>query len=188
VGTQKNRHTIKAGGSGVWAITIFAIVWNALIWNLLPQSQAPSFFKLVFYSVSILLLALCAYSWRMRLKGGAAALTLEHDPIPLGIQSTVRWEIDKAIATNEVLKSSYLEITVEQAHKDQSGWGRLWQQKFSLHVSTPTHVSASFAIPHDLPSSNKSGSDMRTTLTSSGQRQLALPCGHQSCASSGGEL
>jgi hypothetical protein len=169
--TSKPSQRSTRAGAGALFLTLFAVFWNAMVWGLLvPQRGAPMWFKALFVLAGLLVVLGAVVSWRQRVRGGGASLSLTHDPVPHGVPTAVCFSLRKP----QPLHDWTLDILLETSQGPQSGFGRVWEGSFPV-TAAPSVVSgqvlaqelkAEVTLPADLPSTQDK--DHRATLVLKG--------------------
>ena len=130
---------------------------------LLPQSDAPFWFKTIFVGVGLALAWGALHSWRQRMRGGRVSLSLAQDPVPHGVPVWAMFQVNRTIHADHWS----VEAKIESSGRHQSGFGLVWAQDFAAHAMQGQSVRAELTLPNDFPSTASSDSDTsyRVTLT-----------------------
>lgn len=149
-----SQKTAKAGGP-VWFLTVFILIWNGVVFGVMFRaSNIPFWFMAIFAIAGFGITALTIFSWRARIQGGNAQLSLSADPVPHGINTTAKFELSKAITAS----SWQLEAKQEVRYKNAENFITLWSQAFSARQTNRQTVTADFVFPSDFSPKNMTDS------------------------------
>ena len=144
--SQKNA---KAGGP-VWFLTFFTLIWDGFVFGVMfKASHIPFWFMAIFVIAGLGIAALTISLWRTRFLGGSVQLHLSVDPVPHGVNTSVKFELSKVVAATVWS----IETKFEQSDGD-GGYKTLWSQTFPALKTSSRLVTSNFVFPSHFSPNN----------------------------------
>jgi hypothetical protein len=159
---KNSQKTAKAGGS-VWFLTFFTLIWDGVVFGVMfKASHIPFWFMAIFGIAGLGIAALTISLWRTRFLGGSVQLHLSADPVPHGVNTSVKFELSKVVAATDWS----IETQFEQSDGD-GGYKTLWNQTFPALKTSSRLVTSNFVFPSHFSPNNVhwAGYGYRRTLT-----------------------
>jgi hypothetical protein len=159
---KHSQKTAKAGGP-VWFLTVFILIWDGVVFGLmLRANHIPFWFKAIFVIAGFAVTALTIFSWRARILSGSVQLHLSADPVPHGVNTSVKFELSKVVAATVWS----IETKFEQSDGD-GGYKTMWSQTFPALKTSSRLVTSNFVFPSHFSPNNLhwAGYGYRRTLT-----------------------
>jgi hypothetical protein len=137
-------------------LILMAVVWNAVVCGLvMPQTGIAEGFKGFMVLVGVGIAVLAALVWVGSRRRAGVTLELSQDPVPHGVPTTATFAFARPLKA----QNWTLQISINSANEDFSGFGRVWERRFTT-TAVPTlvdgelmveAVTAEFTLPTDLP-------------------------------------
>lgn len=159
---KRSQKTAKAGGP-VWFLTVFILIWDGVVFGVMfKASHIPFWFMAIFGIVGLGIAAITISLWRTRFLGGSVQLHLSADPVPHGVNTSVKFELSKLVAATDWS----IETRFEQSDGD-GGYKTLWNQTFPALKTSSRLVTSNFVFPSHFSPNNVhwAGYGYRRTLT-----------------------
>jgi Ankyrin repeats (3 copies) len=142
--TQKSQTNSNAGGTAIWFLTVFILIWDSMVFGfVVPARNMPFWFKSIFVGMGLLVTVATVFAWRNRIIGGSAKLQLSADPVPHGTYVNAKFKLAKPI------EASLWSVEAVLATKGDDHYHVVWSQTFAAQKIDTLQIEAKFAYPID---------------------------------------